>query len=96
MPQIFSMLEQVIFEEGYEEYIDKVIILGFADSTGDDEADQSLAEARAEAVDDYCSEMDSELAWITDTAEGNSNYSAYQKNAVGFLITLDAEVFMDE
>ncbi len=104
--RIFEVLNKVIFEDGYEEFMDEIIVEGHTDSTGDYEANQVLSEERAAAVDDYCSENDiyfhvsnylNPVGCSSDELvyDENGNEDRDASRRVVFKITLDAEVFAD-
>lgn len=102
--RIFSALNQALFENEYEEYLDEIIVEGHTDSTGNYDDNQILSEERAVAVDDYCYEIYSHVSNYIDTVGRSSDELIYDENGnedrdasrrVVFRITLDAEVFAD-
>ncbi len=104
LSRIFAVLDKVIFEGGYEECLDEIIVEGHTDSTGDYEENQELSEARAYAVDDYCSEIYPHISSSIDAVGRSSDELIYDENGnedrdasrrVVFRITLDADVFED-
>lgn len=106
LDKLFWVLNKVLIEDGYEEFLDEIIVEGHTDSTGDYEMNQELSEERAAAVDDYCSENDiySHIYNYLDPVGRSCDELIYDENGnedrdasrrVVFKITLDAEVFAD-
>lgn len=106
LDQLFSVLNKVLIEDGYEEFLDEIIVEGHTDSTGDYETNQELSEERAMAVDDYCyeNELYFHVANYLDPVGRSCDELIYDENGnedrdasrrVVFKITLDADVFAD-
>lgn len=104
LTHIFNALNQVIFEDDYEEYLDEIIVEGHTDSAGNYEDNQILSEERAQAVDDYCYEIYPHVSNYIDTVGRSSDKLIYDENGnenrdasrrVVLWITLDAEAFAD-
>lgn len=102
--RIFLALDQALFENDYEEYLDEIIVEGHTDSTGNYDDNQILSEERAAAVDDYCYEIYPHVSNYIDAVGRSSDDLIYDESGnedrdasrrVVFRITLDAEVFAD-
>lgn len=105
LARIFSALNQGIFENDYEEYLDEIIVEVHTDSSGNYEENRILSERRAEAVDDYCYEIYPRISNYIDSEGRSSDELIYDENRnedrgasrrVILWITLDAEVFADD